>query len=110
SVQEQVQILQDILAWADLGHLYAFDSWIANIDRHPGNLLFGGKDEIWLIDHGHCFSGPTWEPSDLDPGAAYRNRLAEWLTCHLTPDQKHQRAAEIDKLIAVIRSIDLAKS
>lgn len=110
SVDEQQQLLRDILEWGDLGHLYAFDAWIANIDRHPGNLLFGGKKEMWLIDHGHCFSGPAWEPSDLDPDADYRNRLSEWLTGHFTLDQKRKRSSEAAKFSEVIASIDVAES
>jgi hypothetical protein len=43
SMDDQRQLLQDIIEWSELGHLFAFDSWVANIDRHPGNLLFGGK-------------------------------------------------------------------
>jgi hypothetical protein len=110
SADEQQRLLRDILEWADLGHLYAFDAWIANIDRHPGNLLFGGKNEIWLIDHGHCFSGPTWQPSDLNPDANYRNRLFEWLTCHLTLDQKKKRSSEATKFSQIIASIDVSAS
>ena len=109
TLDEQRQLLRDILDWGDLGHLYAFDSWIANIDRHPGNLLFGGKNEIWLIDHGHCFSGPAWEPIDLNPDAAYRNRLSEWLTHLLTPDQRRIRSSEALKFSEIIASVDIAE-
>ena len=108
SPDELKQLLKDIVEWCDLGHLYAFDSWIANIDRHPGNLLFGNKNEIWLIDHGHCFSGPAWQPHDLDPRAEYRNRLSEWLTCHLNQDQKHKRSSEVQKFIKLIADLDLS--
>ncbi len=110
STDEQQKLLRDILEWADLGHLYAFDAWIANIDRHPGNLLFGGKNEIWLIDHGHCFSGPTWQPNDLNTDTTYRNRLFEWLTCYLTSDQKRKRSSEAAKFAQVIASIDVSAS
>jgi hypothetical protein len=110
SADEQQQLLRDILEWSDLGHLYAFDAWIANIDRHPGNLLFGGKNEMWLIDHGHCFSGPAWQPNDLNPDADYRNRLSEWLTQYLTAEQKRKRSSEVAKFSEVIASIDVAES
>ena len=107
---EQQELLRDILDWADLGHLYAFDAWIANIDRHPGNLLFGGKHEIWLIDHGHCFSGPAWQPSDLQPDAVYPNRLSEWLTGLLSLDQKRRRSSEAMKFAEAITLIDVSES
>jgi hypothetical protein len=60
--------------------VYGFDAWIANIDRHERNLLFSGDKEIWLIDHGHCFSGPQWNSADLEPQREYVNRLQQWLT------------------------------
>ena len=66
--------------WGGIGGLYGFDSWIANIDRHERNLLFSGDKEVWLIDHGHCFSGPQWKPADLDPSRTYPSRLQQWLT------------------------------
>ena len=110
SADEQRQLLQDILEWADLGHLYAFDSWIANIDRHPGNLLFGGKNEIWLIDHGHCFSGPAWQPNDLNANGEYRNKLSEWLTGSLNLEQKRKRSSEVIKFTNVISTIDVSGS
>lgn len=106
--QKQKQLLSDILDWGDLGRLYAFDAWIANIDRHAGNLLFGGKNKIWLIDHGHCFSGPAWQPSDLNPDANYRNRLSEWVTNHLTADQKNKRSSEAAKFAQTIAAIDVS--
>ena len=87
-------LLAEVANRADLGRLYAFDAWIANIDRHQGNLLFGGPGEAWLIDHGHSFTGPTWKPEDLDPTREVSNRLAEWMTPCLTSAQKAQRQAE----------------
>ncbi len=74
-------ILVNVLRnWVSLGNLYAFDAWIANTDRHMCNLLIDGPSNIWLIDHGHAFTGPQWQPHDLDPVRAYSHRLSEWLT------------------------------
>jgi hypothetical protein len=39
-----------------LGHLYGFDCWVANSDRHMNNILLTGAGVGFLIDHGHCFS------------------------------------------------------
>jgi hypothetical protein len=103
-------LLTEIAKWGDLGHLYAYDAWIANIDRHPGNLLFGGNSEFWLIDHGHCFTGPDWQPDQLDPDTEYRNRLGEWLTQHLTLDQKKQHATEIRQFGANIGGYDATET
>jgi hypothetical protein len=62
------EIFERLSKWSQLGELYGFDTWIANVDRHRGNLLFGGRDEVWLIDHGHSFTGPDWTAGDLAPG------------------------------------------
>ncbi|MBB3159607.1 MULTISPECIES: HipA family kinase [Rhizobium] len=103
-------LFDEITQWGDLGHLYAYDAWIANIDRHPGNLLFGGKSEVWLIDHGHSFTGPDWLPPELDPEGEYDNRLSEWLTGHLTFAQKRKRAIEVRKFCTTIGSVDVGKT
>jgi hypothetical protein len=104
-----VQFLRDLCDWDGLGHLYAFDTWIANIDRNPGNLLLGGKNEVWLIDHGHSFTGPSWQPSDLDPNAKYQNLLSVWLTSCLTNQQKQKRSSEVDSFSTKITSLDLGE-
>jgi len=103
------QILGELIDWRQLGSLYAFDAWVANVDRHPGNLLLGGQGEIWLIDHGYCLSGPNWAAIDLVPNIAYRNRLSEWLTGCLTPSQRNSRISEADDLMATAKTIDLAE-
>jgi hypothetical protein len=103
-------LLAEITKWGDLGHLYAYDAWIANVDRHAGNLLFGGNSEFWLIDHGHCFTGPNWQPEQLDPDAEYRNRLGEWLTQYLTLDQKKQRATEVRQFGVSIDGFDASET
>jgi hypothetical protein len=72
----------------------SFDSWIANIDRHFGNALVGGPDELWLIDHGHCFTGPAWSEPQLQPSAMVVNRLINELTPFLTSGLRDAVAAE----------------
>jgi hypothetical protein len=103
-------LLGQIIEWGDLGHLYAYDTWIANVDRHAGNLLFGGDSEFWLIDHGHCFTGPDWQAGQLNPDNEYRNRLSEWLTGCLTFDQKKKRASEVRKFGAEIIDFDATET
>ncbi|MBX9815059.1 MAG: hypothetical protein K2X76_10190 [Sphingomonas sp.] len=92
--EERQQIIREILDWHYLGALYGFDTWVANIDRHRGNLLFGRRGEVWLIDHGHCLSGPSWLPADLRQDGHYRNRLSEWLTVEMDEAQKMKRLRE----------------
>lgn len=73
-------IKQALINWEQRGHLYGFDTWVANTDRHSGNLLFGSKNEIWLIDHGRCFTKEDWKPLDLEPDQTYLNKLQIWYT------------------------------
>ncbi|RUW84122.1 HipA family kinase [Mesorhizobium sp. M1E.F.Ca.ET.063.01.1.1] len=108
--QGQQAIIDQISKWADLGKLYAFDAWIANIDRHHGNLLFGNPGDAWLIDHGHCFTGPAWGPGDLDPAKEFASRLSEWMTPFLTLEQKHDRRAEAQAVEAALSGFDAAES
>lgn len=100
-------LLGALTAWPNLGRLYGFDSWIANVDRHAGNLLFGSGGEAWLIDHGWSFTGPSWTAADLDAKAEYRHRLSEWLTDRLTEGGKEMRAKQAANLESDLPSLDL---
>lgn len=86
-------VIKEVAAWGHIGSLYGADSWVANTDRHTGNLLFDGPGSIWLIDHGRCFFGHEWTASDLVPDATFRNRLKEWLTPSMV--QSHREAARL---------------
>lgn len=48
--------------WREWPDVLVFDQWIANPDRHSGNLLVGGPGEIYLIDHGLSFYRRNWSP------------------------------------------------
>lgn len=48
---EGTAALKRIRAWKQLVPSACFDEWIANPDRHAGNLLHDGKAGFWLIDH-----------------------------------------------------------
>jgi hypothetical protein len=114
-IDDHGSLLEHILVdhlkkWVGLAGLYAFDTWIANVDRHQGNLLIDGPNNIWLIDHGHAFTGPTWTANNLDPVADYQNKLNLWLTRHLSSDQKLKRAKEIDTLAPTLSAINLSNA
>lgn len=106
-VAGQARLLGAIVGWPPLGRLYGFDAWIANIDRHAGNLLFGAGAEAWLIDHGWAFTGPSWLPTGLDPMAAYRHRLKEWLTPCLTQNGREMRVQQAGMLESELDQIDV---
>lgn len=107
SVPGRARLLAAITAWPPLGRLYGFDAWIANVDRHAGNLLFGSGAEAWLIDHGHAFTGPAWAAADLNPSACYRHRLGEWLTQYLTPDGRAMRAKQAAAMEQELKLLDI---
>lgn len=100
------QVTATLLAtWKDWDKAMVFDEWIANIDRHSGNLLIGSQDEVWLIDHSHCFTGPDWNPTDLVPAKCYTNQLADFkipslnLPERMALKNKTIQFAEICKLV-----------
>jgi len=72
----------------------SFDGWIANADRHLGNALIGGPDELWLIDHGHSFTGPAWSEDKLLPNAMVPNRLVNELNDVITNEIRDAIAEE----------------
>ncbi|WP_131818607.1 hypothetical protein [Sphingomonas turrisvirgatae] len=103
----RARLLAALTAWPPLGRLYGFDAWIANVDRHAGNLLFGSGAEAWLIDHGYAFTGPNWTQSGLNPKASYPHRLGDWLTGYLTVDNREMRARQAAALEADLKLIDV---
>jgi hypothetical protein len=109
---EQLALLEPIVdvlikqAW--LGELYGFDAWAANIDRHVGNVLFGDGTGAWIIDHGRCFTGPAWVPTDLVPSGNFPHRLKEWVTPFLKADQRKRLAAQGGALVTRLRRIDVS--
>lgn len=52
-----------LLQWPKLVQAACFDEWIANPDRHGGNLLFDGNG-FFLIDHGLALRGVPEAPVD----------------------------------------------
>lgn len=86
---------QDAVAWLHANfkrwdEAIIFDDWIANVDRHPGNLLVSSANQVWLIDHSHCFSGPDWQAAQLRLQAtqAFGNQLASVFVPNLTLPQR----------------------
>lgn len=105
----KTKIRQRIAEWDRVGGLYGFDSWIANIDRHESNLLFSGHKRVWLIDHGHSFTGPNWKSADLDPAKGYPNRLKEWLTPVMSDTRRAAVASSAAELPEKIKHLNLQR-
>jgi hypothetical protein len=51
--------------WKEWPDVLVFDQWIANPDRHTGNVLMGAPGEFYLIDHGLCFYRQNWSPEEI---------------------------------------------
>lgn len=63
--------LRELVArWKEWPDVLVFDQWIANPDRHSGNLLIGGPGEIFLIDHGLSFYRRNWTPEQIEAAIA----------------------------------------
>ena len=105
SVQRKVR--ERLAEWDGVGGLYGFDSWIANTDRHERNLLFSGDKKVWLIDHGHCFTGPKWTPANFDPANVYSNKLKSWLTPVMSDARRTAVASAAGGVPEKVKDLDL---
>lgn len=92
--------------WTGWQHAMAYDEWIANSDRHAGNLLIGTAGEVWLIDHSHAFTGPNWGTHHLVPNAALRNQIAENFLPGLPLPEKVATLDHIKAIVAAYEGID----
>lgn len=92
-----------------MGRMYGLDTWVANIDRHANNLIVSGDGRVFLIDHGHCFSGPGWKPADLSAPQEYICKLKQWLTPQLSVSEKDQAMSDISALAASMMGLDVQK-
>ena len=90
-----------------IGELYGFDAWVANVDRHIGNVLFTAERGGWIIDHGRCFTGPEWIKADLVSDKKYTHRLSEWATPFLSSSQRKTFANEASNLSNRLRQVDV---
>lgn len=43
--------VESLRRWKHAMSTACFDEWVANSDRHDGNILVAGDGELWLIDH-----------------------------------------------------------
>ncbi|WP_323918958.1 hypothetical protein [Aeromonas caviae] len=85
-ITECQSLMNLIAAWSKVSETIAFDDWTANEDRHLGNILVAGKDNIFLIDHSNLPITIDWQAMHLNPAYQSRNILAQNLWgIHATP-------------------------
>ena len=71
--RESPTAVDRLVSWPSFLVSIAFDEWIANEDRTLSNLLFAGRREFLLIDHGEAL------PNRMVTGTKFRNGLARHL-------------------------------
>ena len=78
-------LLTALVEWDHFHQAQMFDEWIANPDRHGGNLLTNGIGDFWLIDHGLSL------PQAFDPEQKQHNHLLDMAIAFANDDLKKQR-------------------
>lgn len=97
-----------ITSWQHLPVTVCFDDWIANVDRHHGNLLFDGSGNFLLIDHSHAFSGADWREEALVSAKVFPNKLIDcWPGKMLGTDARLRICNEIPRHTTAFAEIDL---
>lgn len=80
---------QELEGWPGFPKLVAFDSWISNVDRHIGNLLYVGPNQLMPIDHSDVLTGPQWTVQnlvDLEENWTLNKLIDEAWPCNELPD------------------------
>jgi len=73
TIREDRFIREAVLKWDHITRCAAFDTWIGNSDRIPHNLLFDGKNNFQMIDHGDAL------PSYMSVETPTHNKLLQYL-------------------------------
>ncbi|MDN7126464.1 hypothetical protein J6J08_03615 [Pseudidiomarina sp. 1APR75-33.1] len=74
---KRCKALMDLVAgWGKVSDAIAFDDWVANEDRHLGNLLVAGKNRIYLFDHSNLPITLNWRADQLNPEHVAKSVLA----------------------------------
>lgn len=75
-----LKILSKLADWQLISEAIGFDEWIANGDRHPGNILYDGNGIYYLIDHNQAMRLP------FAPDAPITNQLLN-IKLYFTQDE-----------------------
>ncbi len=106
-IKQESDILVELMSkWKGWVKAAVFDEWIANPDRHGGNLLLENFERVWLIDHSHALTGPFWEEAELIPGAKVDNQLADVGFKSLTLPERIAVSNETNELVKIFKTID----
>ncbi|OTG92727.1 hypothetical protein B9T24_15280 [Acinetobacter sp. ANC 4654] len=75
SPQEFLQYFDALSEWDHFSNLIAFDDCVGNCDRNPGNIIFLGKNNLAIIDHGLIFGGSYWSIDGLQNANNFENLM-----------------------------------
>ncbi|HEC74422.1 MAG TPA: hypothetical protein ENI26_08625 [Methylophaga aminisulfidivorans] len=94
--------------WKDKDQTIIFDEWIANTDRHQGNLVFTPENKtFWLIDHGRALGGMPSEFFDLsNPAIDVNNQLLKDIS-PTTEEYKRHLAEKANQLMLSCKCINI---
>lgn len=107
--QEQSQVLnllvRTLMATGQVSDLFAFDEWVANTDRHPGNFLFAAPRQVILIDHDRALGGLEVPFEDLTANEKYENRMSEWFPQRVSTREKAMISSSISGSVGSISRV-----
>ncbi len=75
-VQSCKTLMNLVADWDKVSDAIAFDDWVANEDRHLGNIMVAGKNKIYLFDHSNLPITINWQAKQLDPNYIAQSALA----------------------------------
>ena len=99
-VRQSPTAVDRLVSWPSFLASVAFDEWIANEDRTLSNLLFAGRREFLLIDHGEAL------PNRMNEGTKFRNGLARHLIASEPRTPRQSLAQRVKESCAEFGQLD----
>lgn len=94
------QLDPEIIKWEDALKCAAFDEWIYNNDRNPGNLVRVSSGVFWLIDHDEAL--PNYATPESPCGSTLLVKLAE----DLSEFERHKLKQQAVQIVEQYEAID----
>ena len=102
-IRDDYVLREQLSRWPDLRKAIAFDSWIANSDRTPANLLFRSPSDFLLIDHGEAI------PAGMSADAHVTNRLAQLAFFDVSRVEEDLAVQRVQHAAAAFDEVDFEK-
>lgn len=103
------EVAYDVLLanWKRWEEAMLFDEWVANTDRHPGNLIIKSANDVWLIDHSHAFIGANWHRNDLKSASRTKNLIAKHANRTLSSEKRQRLLANIQAITGRYQGVNI---